>query len=183
VIGAWRPFVHPQLGPVEIGGYDPRFGIWNPPPERLAEVCENQSRVVMRIAALAPRLRLTGVTVTGLGGGLSEVSCVIENVGYLPTNVLATAKALPWNEPVRARLTAGGEAGDGIEVVSREAEIQVGHLGGWGGIDKANTPAFARTQGEPIRRRVAWIVRGRGRAVVRAGCARSGYVEAAVEVG
>src|SRR5262249_4536659 len=39
VLGAWRPVDHPQLGPVEVGGYDPRFGVWNPPPERLAEVC------------------------------------------------------------------------------------------------------------------------------------------------
>ena len=36
VVGGWVPFEHPQLGPVEVGGYDPRVGIWNPPEDRPA---------------------------------------------------------------------------------------------------------------------------------------------------
>jgi hypothetical protein len=179
VIGVWRPFNHPQLGAVEIGGYDPRFGIWNPPPERLSDVCERQSRVVLRIAALTPRVRIGDVDVTSLGAGLTQIRAVIENLGYLPTNVLATAKALAWNEPLRAHI----EVGDGVDLVSAEVEQDVGHLGGWGGYDKASTPAFARTSGQPQRRRVAWVVRGKGKAVIRAACARTGRVEVSVEVG
>jgi hypothetical protein len=34
IVRPWHPFVHPQLGPVEIGGLDPRVGIWNPPYDR-----------------------------------------------------------------------------------------------------------------------------------------------------
>ncbi|NUQ73517.1 MAG: peptidase M14 [Polyangiaceae bacterium] len=178
IIGAWKPFEHPQIGPVEIGGYDPRFGIWNPPPERLPEVCSNQARVVARIAALAPRIRLGGVEMMSLGGGLSRIRAVVENIGYLPTNVLASAKALAWNEPVRARVTAG----EGLELVTPE-EQAVGHLGGWGGYEKSATPVFARTSGEPVRRRVEWVVRGSGTAVIRAGCSRTGHVELAIDVG
>lgn len=178
IVGGWQPFEHPQLGPVEIGGYDPRFGIWNPPPERLPEVCENQARVVARIAALAPRIRLGGVDVMSLGGGLSRIRAVVENLGYLPTNVLSSAKVLAWNEPVRARV----EVGEGLELVT-PAEQAVGHLGGWGGYDKASTPAFARTSGETVRRRVEWVVRGAGTAVIRAGCSRTGHVELSLEVG
>ncbi|MCK6590367.1 MAG: hypothetical protein L6Q76_22615 [Polyangiaceae bacterium] len=178
IIGAWKPFEHPQIGPVEIGGYDPRFGIWNPPPERLPEVCSNQARVVARIAALAPRIRLGGVEMMSLGGGLSRIRAVVENIGYLPTNVLASAKALAWNEPVRAKVTAG----EGLELVTPE-EQAVGHLGGWGGYEKSATPVFARTSGEPVRRRVEWVVRGSGTAVIRAGCSRTGHVELAIDVG
>jgi hypothetical protein len=178
IVGGWRPFEHPQIGPVEIGGYDPRVGIWNPPPEKLPEVCWNQARVVARIAALAPRIRLGGLDVVSLGGGLSRIRAVVENVGYLPTNVLASAKVLVWNEPVRATV----EVGEGLELVT-PADQTVGHLGGWGGYDKASTPVFARTSGEPVRRRVEWVVRGAGTAVIRAGCSRSGHVELAIEVG
>jgi hypothetical protein len=92
--------------------------------------------------------------------------------------VLSSAKVLAWNEPVRARV----EVGEGLELVT-PAEQLVGHLGGWGGYDKASTPAFARTSGEPVRRRVEWVVRGEGTAVIRAGCSRSGHVELAIEVG
>jgi hypothetical protein len=179
VIGPWRPHAHEQLGPVEVGGYDPRFGIWNPPPERLAELCARQARFFLRLAALAPRLRIAGLEASPLGDGLTRVRAVIENVGYLPTNVLATAKALAWNDPVRARLAASG----GVEIVAGAALQEIGHLGGWGGYEKSASPALARTAGEPVRARVDWVVRGRGVVALTAGCARAGRVEARVEVG
>jgi hypothetical protein len=179
IVGPWKPFVHPQLGPVEIGGHDPRFGIWNPPPERLAEVCANQAKVFFRIAALAPRLGVTSVETAALGGGLTRVTAIVENLGYLPTCVLASARDLPWNDPVRARLLPG----EGVELAGGDADQLVGHLQGWGGYERAGTPSFARTEGAPVRRRVAWVVRGRGSVRVEAGAARVGRVEAQVEVG
>ena len=33
IFGRWRKVAHPQLGEVEVGGFDPRVGIWNPPYE------------------------------------------------------------------------------------------------------------------------------------------------------
>jgi hypothetical protein len=182
VIGPWRPFVHPQLGPVEIGGFDPRVGIWNPPFERLGEVCEAQARVLFRIAALSPRLRLRVTEAAPLGGGLTAITAVVENLGYLPTYVLASSKELPWNEPVRVSL----ELGPGVTLASPANEGSargVGHLGGWGSGDVEGTPAFARSTGEPVRARAHWVVRGSGRVVVRAVSARVGQVEASVEVG
>jgi hypothetical protein len=179
VIGPWRPFRHPQLGPVEVGGYDPRLGIWNPPPEHLPGLCARQARFFLRLAALAPRIQLAGVEASDLGGGLTRVAAVVENLGFLPTHVLQTARDLPWNEPVRARIAAE----EGVALVSGEAEQEVGHLGGWGGYEKWSSPALTRTSGEPSRRRVAWVVRGRGAVTLRAGAARVGQVEARVEVG
>ena len=35
VVRPWRAFKHPQLGDVEVGGIDPRVGMWNPPPEEM----------------------------------------------------------------------------------------------------------------------------------------------------
>jgi hypothetical protein len=34
-----------------------------------------------------------------------------------------------------------------------------------------------------VRRRVEWVVRGAGTAVIRAGCSRTGHVELSLEVG
>jgi hypothetical protein len=178
VIGGWRPFVHPQLGPVEIGGYDPRFGIWNPPPEKLADLCAAHEKVFFRLAALAPRVRVSGIAATPLGGGLTRISAVVENLGYLPTYVLASAKTLAWNDPLRARLVAG----PGTEIAGGDEEQLVGHLEGWGGYERSYTPSFARTEGVPVRRRVTWVVRGTGSVSIRAGAARVGTVEARVSV-
>jgi hypothetical protein len=179
MIGPWRPFNHPQLGPVEIGGYDPRFSMWNPPPERLAEVCEAQARVLFRIASMAPRLRVRCERSTKLGDGLTQVEAVVENVGYLPTYVLASSRGFPWNDPVRVVAAPG----DGVEVVSPDASFVIGHLGGWGAGDAEGTPSFARSAGEPTRRRVTFVVRGKGILHLRARSARAGQVEASVEVG
>jgi hypothetical protein len=183
VIGAWHAFEHPQLGPVEIGGYDPRIGIWNPPLDRLAEICAQQARVFLRLAALAPRVVVTAIEAEAIGEGLTRVRAVVENHGYLPTYVLASARALPWNEPLRARIVIEAEAGAAIELVAGEAMTTVGHLGGWGGFYRMSNPSFARTGGEATRRRVEWIVRGKGTVTIRAGGARVGQVEAHVEVG
>jgi murein tripeptide amidase MpaA len=179
VIGHWKPFTHPQLGPVEVGGYDPRVGIWNPPLDRLAEVCAQQSRVFLRIAALAPRLRLASVKQTPLGSGLTELQVMVENAGYLPTNVLSSSLNLPWNDPVRARV----ELAVGMELVSGPAVQTAGHLGGWGGHHKMSTPYFARTTGDGVRQQLTWVLRGSGKVQVKAGAARVGQVEESVEIG
>ncbi len=179
VVGGWTPFVHPQLGPVEIGGYDPRFGIWNPPEDRLAELCVQQARFLVRLAALAPRVRVSIVESEALGGGLTRVSAVVENVGYLPTYVLASAKALAWNDALLAELVPG----EGVTLAGGDASQSVGHLEGWGGFQKSGTPSFARTEGVPVRRRLTWVVRGAGSVEVRAGAARVGRMSASGRVG
>jgi hypothetical protein len=181
ILQPWRPFEHPQLGPVEVGGYDPRVGLWNPPYEALAGVCTAQSQLLLRLAALAPRVRFVDVEVASLGEGLARISAVLENVGYLPTYVLASAKTLPWNDPLHAWLTLGA----GVRQVSGDERIEVGHLGGWGGHHKSPMPSHPGTwsTGGTTRRRVSWVVAGEGEVTLRAGAARVGEVAVTVAIG
>jgi hypothetical protein len=178
IVGTFAPFEHPQLGPVEIGGYDPRFGVTNPPEHRLAEVCEAHAKVFFRLAALAPRVRVAQALATPLGGGLTRVSAVVENLGYLPSFVLRSAKSLPWNDPLRARLVPG----EGVVLAGGEASVEIGHLEGWGGYDRLRTPSFARSEGAPARRRVEWVVRGEGTVTIEASSARIGRARATVTI-
>ena len=179
VAQAWKPFDHPQLGHVEVGGYDPLIGIWNPPPERLAEVVANQSRTYLRWAALAPRLRVSDVTVETIEPGIHRVGVTIENVGFLPTNVLSSAMKLPWNDPVRASIALG----PGASLIGGDAVQAVGHLHGWCPDVVFSYPSFARSTNDRKRRRVHWIVRGTGEVTVIASCARTGKREARVKLG
>ena len=80
---------HPQLGEVEVNGFDPRVGIWNPPYERLPETCSTQSAAFLRVAALAPRVAVEvvkqepveGHTRTELGHGvLRSCNCEVEGL-------------------------------------------------------------------------------------------------------
>lgn len=177
----WIPMDHPQLGPVEVGGYSPLIGMWNPPPNRLNEVCVAQSRVFLRLAALAPRLRVVGVEVENMGAGLSTVHATVENIGYLPTYVLASSKALPWNDEVYADLELEGN----VRLVSGSARAEVGHLGGWGNHANSSLPSQPGTwsTGGPVRKRVSWLVRGDGVVRVVASAARVGVAVVEVSLG
>jgi len=178
IVQSWRPYSHPQLGAVEVGGYDPLIGVWNPPPDRLLEVCQNQSRFFFRLAALAPRLTITGVTIERLEGSFRRISATIENRGYLPTFFLGSAKNRAYSDAVRVRLTTG----ENLELVGGEAEVALGHLMGWGGNDRSTGPGLARSTTDHSRRRLNWVVRGIGALTITASATRVGATELTLSV-
>jgi len=173
----WKPFKHPQLGDVEVGGIDPRIGIWNPPPHELPAVCVSQSHVFCRLAALAPRLRITRTDRHALPGGLVRVEVQVTNEGYLGSYGAPSAKKLDFNEPLYA--TAKGELVD-----PGSAHQVLGHVDGWGhGLHTgANLPAYPGTRGTTNAAWATYLVKGGGTLDVRIGCARTGFVTAKIEV-
>jgi hypothetical protein len=177
----WRAAKHPQLGDVEVGGLDPRVGLTNPPYDRIAEVCGKQSAAFLRVAALAPQVVVGHAAAVPVGDGLHRVEVRVENRGYLPTYVLSSAKKLAWNEPVWADLS-----GEGCALVEvDEAHREVGHLDGWGrGLHSgAGALYYLRSRGTTGAKTVSWLVRGRGRAIVKVGSCRVGWQTRVVEVG
>lgn len=176
----WRPFDHPQLGRVEIGGIDPRVGIWNPPLHELAAVCASQSQVLLRVAALAPRIRIASIARDPLPGGITRLDVQVQNDGYLGTYGIPSARQLDFNEPLYATARA-----EGCELVDPGAAHQVlGHLDGWGhGLHTGqNLPAYPGTRGNT---HVAWatyLVRGTGALELRIGSCRAGFLSARVAV-
>jgi hypothetical protein len=173
----WRPFDHPQLGPVEIGGIDPRVGIWNPPLHELANVCTTQTHVFLRLAALAPRVRIAQTNRYPLPGGLVRVELKVINEGYLGSYGVPSAKKLDFNEPLYA--TAKGE------LVDPGAAYQaLGHIDGWGhGLHTgANLPAYPGTRGTTNAAWATYLVKGGGVLEVRVGCARTGFATTKIEV-
>jgi murein tripeptide amidase MpaA len=54
----WTPFDHPQLGPVEIGGWNRTFTWTNPPGPMLEDVTSANARFVLRAARTAPKLEI-----------------------------------------------------------------------------------------------------------------------------
>ena len=126
-VAPWREFEHPQLGTVEIGGIDARIGMWNPPYEMLAEICDQQSAAFLRVAGMAPRVRFGDVALTALGGGMTRIDLTVENTGYLPTYVLNSARKLSWNEAPYLELEL-----DGVELIEGARRRPIGHLDGWG---------------------------------------------------
>jgi hypothetical protein len=177
--GPWRRIHHPQLGEVEVGGPDPRVGIWNPPLERLAEVCDGQAAAFLRVAAMAPKLDLQ-CTVEPLADGLYRVGCEVANLGYLPTCILESSRKLDWNEPVSVSVEAEGCALEG----GAKPRASVGHLEGWGRGRHSGASAvyYQSSRGNGHRASLSWLVRGDGTLKVRAGSPRCGWLEREVRL-
>lgn len=181
VLRAWRKFRHPQLGELEVGGVDPRVGLWNPPYEKIDEVCRGQSAAFLRVAALAPRIVFAEVRATPVGQGLVRLDLRIENHGYLPTYILSSAKKHEWNEPLVAEVHASG-----CELANpREARQEVGHLDGWGRGKYSGDGALYHLQsrGSTGAKTLSWTLRGKGVVRVRMGACRTGWIERQIEVG
>ncbi len=176
----WRPCVHPQLGRVDVGGLDPRVGIWNPPPDHLGEVCARQAAAFLRVASMAPAVVISSATLDPLGDGLHRLTVTVENHGYLPTYVLSSARALPWNEPLHVDAVAA----DGCVLLDgHHPRRELGHLDGWGrGLWGAAALFYVRSRGSTGSSTAEWVVRGAGRVTVRAGSCRTGFVERVVTV-
>ncbi|MCF8210433.1 MAG: hypothetical protein K9K38_13695, partial [Rhodoferax sp.] len=167
----WHKVQHPQLGEVEVNGYDPRVGISNPPFEKLPHTCESQSAAFLRVAALVPQLQVEVVAQEKCDAKLTRIEIRVANTGYLGTYGLSSAKAVPHSEPLR--MTASG---DGLKVIApHNAVIEVGHLDGWGAGLFGGTSIFMPwTRGNAHESFVTLVVEGSGSLKVRVGSCRMG---------
>lgn len=118
----WRPFDHPQLGPVEIGGWD--YVLWsNPPPGELEDLGGRCTDLVLRHLSQLPALALEATSLS-LGSGLHKVSLSMRNVGAVPT--YGTRRALHVHPAPQLMVVV--EANEPMEFVIGSPRMQVGHL-------------------------------------------------------
>ncbi len=122
----WYPFEHPQLGPVELGGWH-WFRFWTNPPDELLEreVAPHADWEVF-CALASPILRMREVLVDNVGPRTWRVRLVVENDGWLPTNVTQRALDKKIAQPVIATI----DLADGARLHHGPALIELGHLAG-----------------------------------------------------
>jgi murein tripeptide amidase MpaA len=83
----WKPFRHPQLGEVEIGGWD-KMNFWrNPPPALREREAARFPGWMTQLALSLPRLELLRTEVRALGPDTWRVRLAVGNSGYLPAYV------------------------------------------------------------------------------------------------
>ena len=179
IFGTWKKVTHPQLGEVEVNGFDPRVGLWNPPFERLDETCRAQSAAFLRVAALAPRITLEVVKQERVEGH-TRIELRIANGGYLASFGVPSAKALPHAEPLRLSARAEGS----VKLLApTETVLEIGHLDGWGAGLYGGPSVFAPwTRGNGHERFVTLIASGTGTVHVEVNSCRVGVQSLAVKV-
>jgi len=122
----WQTFNHSQLGQVEIGGWNTKFTQQNPPAEMLKGEIELYVPWMIWLAELSPRVVIRESTVETIEKGkIINVKMVIENQGYLPTNITEHAVEMEIAKPVRASIALKD-----ADLMSGNARMDLGHLDG-----------------------------------------------------
>lgn len=83
----WKPFVHPQLGNVEIGGWNRFHAFSNPPPQFLERELQRFPKWLLWQALTSPKMELVHAGAKALGGDAWKVTLVVQNTGWLPSYV------------------------------------------------------------------------------------------------
>ncbi len=167
----WRPFEHPQLGQVEIGGWYTKFVVQNAPPSYLEAECHKNMMFSLRAAAALPRLTLENVAAAELGPGVYEVSALVKNLGYLPTQGSYQAQRVNKARPLDVRVY-----GQGVSVVGK-AKKEIQNLEGRSGASGSFGMGYFRGASDPREVKVSFVVKAQKGASVtvevssqRAGC-------------
>lgn len=175
----WYTFEHPQLGRVELGGWDFMYAWRNPPPQFLEREIAPFSDWIIYQALAVPRLELFKAEVRSLGGGSYRVTLAVQNTGWLPTY---TSKMALKNKAVRGVVAE-------IEIPAN-AHLEIGRLreelGQLEGRHLLGPAGHPRSIGQPTadRLKVEWVVHAPagGKVNLLARHERAGTVRASLEL-
>jgi len=150
----WYEFDHPQLGKVELGGWDALYAFRNPPPELLEHEIERFPEWLVWHLLISPKLETLGASAEKLGGDSYRVRLVLQNSGWLPTYV--TKRAL--EKKVVRGVVAEIELPEGATLKTSKVREEVGQLEGRA--YKASAPTVFGTGADPTvdRVKLEWVV-------------------------
>ena len=149
----WYPFDHPQLGPVELGGWNGLYSWTNPPPHLLFAEVDRHADFAVAQALAAPCVEIRHASIKRVGDDTWRVVIGVANTGWLPTTVSSKASQEDLVRPIVAEITSQ-EAMDSIDVLDGAARRTLGQLAGSSAARFTNS-----TAGTPDRVTCSWLVR------------------------
>ncbi|MBL8063887.1 MAG: hypothetical protein JNK32_12740 [Anaerolineales bacterium] len=150
----WYEYDHPQLGRVELGGWDFLHMWTNVPPQFLEKEISPFADWVVWHALISPKLALRETKVTPLGADTFRIRMVVENTGWLPTYV--SKKAL--ERKVTRGVIAEIQLPQGGSLESGKLREELGELEG-----RAYKPVISAEFGDDTsdRVKVEWVVKAK----------------------
>lgn len=170
---------HPELGAVELGGWDSLYAFRNPPAKFLEREISPFPRWILFAALISPKLELREASATPLGGDTYRVRLVVEDTGWLPTYVTKLALEKQLTRGVIAEIALP----EGATLESGKPREERGQLEG-----RAYKPSapigWAVADPTEDRLKVEWVVRAPqgGTVELVARHERAGTVRAAVDL-
>ena len=174
---AWYPFEHPELGHVELGGWNALYAFRNPPPAFLERELARFPAWLLWHLSISPRLELLDARVTPLGEDNYRITLAVHNTGWLPTYV--TKRALE-RKAVRG-VVAEIDVPAGAMLMTGKVREELGQLEGRAYLNSAPMGfGFGDTTGD--RAKVEWVMHAPAntRVALTARHPRAGVVRAEV---
>lgn len=154
----WYEFEHPQLGTVELGGWE-LFHTWrNPPPSLLEKEVAPLSDFALYQCLISPKLEWYQVDKKS-NGNTHYVRATVHNTGWLPTNVSKQAVAMK----VVRELEVDIALPEGAKLVTGKEKTMLGQLEGRDG--KWSMPIFSG-DATAERAKVEWVIEAEPGSVV-----------------
>lgn len=157
----WTPFKHPQLGDIEIGGWNRMAVFTNPPPALREKEIARFPQWLLFNALISPKLELQGTTVTREADDTWRVRLVVQNTGWLPSYVSKTTLNRKLVRGVLAQIALPA----GTQLVSGKPREELGELEGWAYLH-TGISFWGQKKPTADRAHVDWIVRAPAGAAV-----------------
>ena len=148
----WYPFEHPQLGMVELGGWNALLAYRNPPPAFLEKELALFPDWLLWHLAISPKLEVYEVSATPAGDGAQRVRLVVHNTGWLPTYITKKALQRKAVRGVVAEITLP----PGATLVTGKLREELGQLEGRAYASSAPTGGVADVTDDRLK--VEWVV-------------------------
>jgi murein tripeptide amidase MpaA len=173
----WYEFAHPELGTIELGGWDDFYAFSNPPPQFLEGEIAPFADWLLWHLLISPRLELHTIEIEPLGKDSHSIRFAVCNSGWLPTYISKTGLEKKVVRGVQVQI----ELPDGATRQSGKQREDLGQLEGRA--YKASSPIEAADVTDD-RAQVTWVVHAPngGVAKLTARHDRAGVVRTEIEL-
>ncbi len=147
----WYPYDHPELGPVELGGWNGMYTWRNPPFHLLEKEIAPLADFAIFNCLISPKLEIHSLTVELRGKDHYHIRLVLHNTGWLPTQVSEQALKMKVVRPLEVDITLP----EGAELVTGKAKTRCGQLKG-----RDDEYALSYWVNDPTKERakVEWVI-------------------------
>jgi murein tripeptide amidase MpaA len=148
----WYEFEHPELGRVELGGWDTINYWFNVPFDRLEEEVAPHADWALFHLLISPLLEVRALDVERLGESSFLLRLVLQNSGWLPTNVTEKAVDRDAVRSVEVEL----DLPDAVRLVGGERKTEAGQLKGRA--DKRSTTWWGNDESTNDLLKLEWVL-------------------------
>lgn len=122
----WYEYNHPQLGGIELGGWN-NFYTWrNPPHHFMGEEAERNVPFALALGYMLPHLDIHTLKVSKVSESTFTLNLVVDNSGFLPSYTSNQGKKRGAMREVRVELELPKE----VEILNGRQKSVLGHLEG-----------------------------------------------------